>query len=196
PEKLTGDNKWYCDHCKEHRDSTRTLSVFVVPPVLIVHLKRFQKVDTPHVLGSTRLGNLCCLASKIKTLVDCGLDGIRIGDYCEQTYSVFAVINHSGSLRSGHYTATCRNRTDGEWYNFDDETVTKVETSDVITEEAYCIFLAREGFLAACPRERPMPTGRIYSHGAMRKQSLSTPEHWPVKASKRNSWALESAEGV
>lgn len=43
--------------------------MFVVPPVLIVHLKRFQKVDTPHVLGSTRLGNLCCLASKIKTLV-------------------------------------------------------------------------------------------------------------------------------
>lgn len=25
---------------------------------------------------------------------------------------------------------------------------------------------------------------------------IQTPEHWPVKASKRNSWALESAEGV
>ncbi|KAF4709412.1 Ubiquitin carboxyl-terminal hydrolase 31, partial [Perkinsus olseni] len=136
PEKLTGDNKWYCDHCKDHRDSIRTLSVFVVPPVLIVHLKRFQKVDTPHVLGSTRLGNLCCLASKIKTLVDCGLDGIRIGDYCEQTYSVFAVINHNGSLRSGHYTATCRNRTDDKWYNFDDGSVTEIKSSDVITEQA------------------------------------------------------------
>lgn len=27
PEKLTGDNKWYCDHCKEHRDSTRNRSL-------------------------------------------------------------------------------------------------------------------------------------------------------------------------
>ncbi|KAF4661520.1 Ubiquitin carboxyl-terminal hydrolase 31 [Perkinsus chesapeaki] len=190
PEKLTGDNQWYCDHCKAHCDSIRTLSVFVVPPVLIVHLKRFQKTDT-HVLGSTRLGSLCCLASKIKTLavsgttlvwqVDCSLDGIRIGDYCEQTYSVFAVINHNGSLRSGHYTATCRNRTDGKWYNFDDETVTEVKGSDVITEQA--IAVDEMGKIRLKSSGDSAPSGRIKiepgSSVTKRKRSESTAEPAP-----------------
>ena len=40
-EKLTGDNRWDCPRCKTKRDAVRTISLWKLPPVLIVHLKRF-----------------------------------------------------------------------------------------------------------------------------------------------------------
>jgi hypothetical protein len=40
-------------------------------------------------------------------------------------YDLYAVDNHFGGLGGGHYTAFCRNREDGEWYNYDDSRVSK-----------------------------------------------------------------------
>lgn len=42
PERLTEDNKWYCAQCKEFVQGTKTIALWRVPPVLVVHLKRFQ----------------------------------------------------------------------------------------------------------------------------------------------------------
>lgn len=39
-EKLTDNNKVFCRHCKAHRDSTKKLEIWKVPPILLVHLKR------------------------------------------------------------------------------------------------------------------------------------------------------------
>jgi hypothetical protein len=58
-------------------------------------------------------------------------------------YDLYAVCNHHGTdLQGGHYTATCRNPTDGKWYAFDDvntRTITKPE-DEVISEDAYILF--------------------------------------------------------
>ena len=43
-----------------------------------------------------------------------------------QTYELYAVVDHFGDLRSGHYTATIKSQDDGKWYNFNDDTVTLV----------------------------------------------------------------------
>ena len=32
----------YCPHCKEHREATKQMSVWRLPHVLIIHLKRFS----------------------------------------------------------------------------------------------------------------------------------------------------------
>ena len=32
----------YCPRCKEHREATKQISVWRLPPVLIIHLKRFS----------------------------------------------------------------------------------------------------------------------------------------------------------
>ena len=40
-EKLTGDNKWKCPKCKVLRNAVRTIEIWKLPPVLIIHLKRF-----------------------------------------------------------------------------------------------------------------------------------------------------------
>lgn len=44
-----------------------------------------------------------------------------------QTYELYAVVDHCGDLRNGHYTATIR---DGEdWYCFNDSRVTSVRAN-------------------------------------------------------------------
>ena len=61
-------------------------------------------------------------------------------------YDLYAVCNHHGSdLQGGHYTATCRNPTDGKWYSFDDvhtRAITRPD-SEVISEDAYILFYQR-----------------------------------------------------
>ena len=60
-------------------------------------------------------------------------------------YDLYAVCNHHGSdLQGGHYTATCRNPTDGQWYLFDDNHVQKLDGErEVVSDEAYILFYQR-----------------------------------------------------
>ncbi|XP_064206153.1 ubiquitin carboxyl-terminal hydrolase 32-like [Anguilla rostrata] len=44
-EELGEDEKYYCSKCKTHRLATKKLDLWRLPPVLIVHLKRFQFVN-------------------------------------------------------------------------------------------------------------------------------------------------------
>uniref|UniRef100_A0A674HGL1 Ubiquitin carboxyl-terminal hydrolase 8 n=1 Tax=Taeniopygia guttata TaxID=59729 RepID=A0A674HGL1_TAEGU len=41
-EKLTDNNRFYCSHCKTRRDSLKKIEIWKLPPVLLVHLKRFS----------------------------------------------------------------------------------------------------------------------------------------------------------
>lgn len=41
-----------------------------------------------------------------------------------QTYELYAVVDHNGDLRNGHYIATIKDGQD--WYQFNDATVTPV----------------------------------------------------------------------
>lgn len=41
-EILSGDDQWYCNVCKEHRDITKKLEIYSTPKIFIIHLKRFQ----------------------------------------------------------------------------------------------------------------------------------------------------------
>lgn len=42
PEILGEDDKWYCPHCKEHMRAEKKMSVWRLPPILIIQLKRFK----------------------------------------------------------------------------------------------------------------------------------------------------------
>ena len=44
-EQLGLEESWYCSKCKEHREATKKLDLWTLPPVLIVHLKRFHNVN-------------------------------------------------------------------------------------------------------------------------------------------------------
>lgn len=53
-------------------------------------------------------------------------------------YELFSVICHHGTAGGGHYTSYALNG--GQWYEFDDQYVTKVPAERVLTCEAYVLF--------------------------------------------------------
>ena len=40
-ELLRNENTWYCPACKAHQDATKQISLWTLPEILVVHLKRF-----------------------------------------------------------------------------------------------------------------------------------------------------------
>ena len=61
-------------------------------------------------------------------------------------YDLYAVSNHYGSMAGGHYTAACRvGLPDGkeQWFNFNDDTVSKLSPQSVVTPCAYMLFYVR-----------------------------------------------------
>lgn len=51
-------------------------------------------------------------------------------------YSLFAVVNHQGTLESGHYTSFIRQHKD-QWFKCDDAIITKASIKDVLDSEGY-----------------------------------------------------------
>ncbi|XP_065831123.1 ubiquitin carboxyl-terminal hydrolase 32-like isoform X2 [Oscarella lobularis] len=44
-EELGEEESWYCSKCKKHQTATKKMNIWKLPPVLIIHLKRFQIVN-------------------------------------------------------------------------------------------------------------------------------------------------------
>jgi ubiquitin carboxyl-terminal hydrolase 4/11/15 len=109
-ETLSEDNPWYCSNCKEMRRATKTLDIWTVPDILIIHLKRFSGFRS--------------FRDKIDDKVDFPVEGLdlsgKVGFPEDKSlvYDLFAVDNHFGGLGGGHYTATAQNFFDKQWYNY------------------------------------------------------------------------------
>ncbi|CAM9160955.1 unnamed protein product, partial [Phaeothamnion confervicola] len=61
-------------------------------------------------------------------------------------YNLMAVVNHSGTLSQGHYTAYVKES--GRWFRMDDAWVQAVEEEEVLGSEAYILFYIRRGAAA------------------------------------------------
>ena len=57
-------------------------------------------------------------------------------------YDLFAVVNHFGSMQGGHYTAVVKAK--GNWFEYNDSSVTKVSESKVRSASAYILFYKRK----------------------------------------------------
>ncbi|XP_035311257.1 ubiquitin carboxyl-terminal hydrolase 16 isoform X3 [Cricetulus griseus] len=150
-EKLQDANKLLCDVCtrrqgngpkanikgeKKHvyTNAKKQMLVSLAPPVLTLHLKRFQQNVAEE---STRV-----------------------------LYSLYGVVEHSGTMRSGHYTAYAKARTPsshlsnfvlhgdipqdcemestkGQWFHISDTHVQAVPVTKVLNSQAYLLFYER-----------------------------------------------------
>ncbi|KNC85019.1 hypothetical protein SARC_02774 [Sphaeroforma arctica JP610] len=135
-ERVAGNDQWYCGNCKKHRDAEKRLSIWRLPPVLLIHFKRFQS----DAFGNSR--------AKINTMVDFPIGNLDLSSYLPNTdrqnaqnhsYHLLSVANHWGQMGSGHYTAFCRNVFDRKWHDFDDSTVKPMDESRVKTPGAYVL---------------------------------------------------------
>ncbi|GMI63903.1 hypothetical protein HRI_000059600 [Hibiscus trionum] len=130
--------KFKCENCKHKVSVEKQLLLDQAPSVATFHLKRFkikgtyiEKIDK-HVVFPLEL-DLQPYTSVNQTNNE------------ELKYQLYAVVKHSGFRpTSGHYVCYIRSSPD-TWHNFNDSTVTSVEEEEVLSEEAYILFYAREG---------------------------------------------------
>lgn len=110
------------------------------PPVFVMTLQRFKH-------GQKN--------SELVKFPRLGLDMLPLtltkeADAESHVYDLYGVVNHSGVLGGGHYTAMCFNEIEEKWHNFNDSMVTEVKPEDVdrdlVTPRAYVLFYARRGF--------------------------------------------------
>merc|ERR1711962_1362673 len=129
-EVLDGDEMPTCEKCKARRRCTKRYSLYRLPKILVVHLKRFSQSDR--------------FKQKLSSTVTFPLTGLSLSRYTDSvsssTYNCYAVSNHSGTLYSGHYTAFAKHPQSGQWYSYNDSRVSKCSSSTVITSEAYLLF--------------------------------------------------------
>ncbi|XP_055965448.1 ubiquitin carboxyl-terminal hydrolase 16 isoform X2 [Sorex fumeus] len=179
-EKLRDANKLLCEVCtrrqyhgpkanvkgeKKHvyTNAKKQMLISLAPPVLTLHLKRFQQagfnlrkvnrhVKFPEILD---LAPFCTL--KCKNVAE---ENTRV------LYSLYGVVEHSGTMRSGHYTAYAKARTanshlsnlvlhgdlpqgfetestKGQWFHVSDTHVQAVPTTKVLNSQAYLLFYER-----------------------------------------------------
>ncbi|XP_037376041.1 ubiquitin carboxyl-terminal hydrolase 45 isoform X1 [Talpa occidentalis] len=182
-ELLMGNNKLLCENCTEKKqkyqketssaerkaegvytNARKQLLISAVPAILILHLKRFHQaglslrkvnrhVDFPLLLD---LAPFCSATCK----------NVSVGD--KVLYGLYGIVEHSGSMRGGHYTAYVKVRTpsrkllehitgkksvpglkepDGDaadqWVHVSDTYVQVVPESRALSAQAYLLFYER-----------------------------------------------------
>jgi len=138
-EQLEETEMWYCNRCKEHVRAWKQFHLYRAPPILIIHLKRFQYSASTH------------RRDKIGAFVDFPLVGLDLTQHFMQwrddskpIYDCYAVSNHYGGLGGGHYTAYALND-DGVWCHYDDSRVTSyVDPKEVVSQASYVLYYRRQ----------------------------------------------------
>uniref|UniRef100_A0A8C1LBG5 Ubiquitin carboxyl-terminal hydrolase n=2 Tax=Cyprinus carpio TaxID=7962 RepID=A0A8C1LBG5_CYPCA len=172
-ELLMGNNKLLCENCTERRQrpmkrsdkkaekvytsARKQMLISALPPVVTLHLKRFHQagmnlrkvnrhVDFPLLLD---LAPFCSATCK------------NLGSGERVLYSLYGIVEHSGSMRGGHYAAYVKVRTpqrkpeqrrnqsgtkeassapQGQWVYVSDTSVQTVPESRVLNSQAYLLF--------------------------------------------------------
>ena len=125
PELLTGQNKWACDKCTRiqqemtpesdcsennstkmvYSNASKQLLIFCPPAVLTIHLKRFQQTMfnlrkvNKHVTFPLTLDLAPFCSSTSLSMPTVSFSNNEI------LYTLFGIVEHSGRLQGGHYTA-------------------------------------------------------------------------------------------
>nr|XP_054484429.1 ubiquitin carboxyl-terminal hydrolase 16-like isoform X8 [Agelaius phoeniceus] len=176
-ETLTETNKLLCDVCTQrhcgpknnlsekkcvYTNAKKQMLISLAPPILTLHLKRFQQagfnlqkvnrhIKFPEVID---LAPFC--TAKCKNVAE---------GNTKVLYSLYGVVEHSGTMRSGHYTAYVKMRAmnnhlsdlvlrgqshasetepvEGQWFHISDTHVQPVSVSKVLSSQAYLLFYER-----------------------------------------------------
>uniref|UniRef100_A0A8C4QZL7 Ubiquitin carboxyl-terminal hydrolase n=1 Tax=Eptatretus burgeri TaxID=7764 RepID=A0A8C4QZL7_EPTBU len=179
-EHLLGRNRLLCHRCSSreshcdtnkgkefvYTDGSKQILILSAPAILTLHLKRFQQsgfgfrkvttfVSFPTVLD---LAPFCVKSCK----------GVPAGQ-SKVPYGLYGVVEHSGTMRGGHYTAYVKVRTpsnklhdlisdgldcpvptmescpsqQGSWYHASDTHISPVSEAQVLKSQAYMLFYER-----------------------------------------------------
>ena len=107
--------EYRCPVCNKNRFSVRRTLNKKLPPILMIHLDCFE-----YNISSRKKQNY----------VDFPLEQLNLSDQASKdknvSYNLCAVLNHYGSMNSGHYTSYCKPSQENIWYHCDDKAVTRL----------------------------------------------------------------------
>ena len=131
-EEMKDENSWFNDKTNEKQDVKKSVFFWSLPNILIIELKRYNN----NIKKNNGLIDIPINDADFTKYVH----GYNNGGYI---YDLYGVANHSGGVRGGHYTCTIRNA-NGNWYNFNDMLVNKIEETNVISPKTYCLFYRKK----------------------------------------------------
>ena len=140
-ENLEKGNEWKCTKCGKKVTATKQFSLFYLPRLLIICFSRFSKGGYGYGYGK----NDC--------YIDFPINNLDMGKYISENksdrdfskYDLFAVSQHFGGCGGGHYTAICKNY-DGNWYRYNDSSVSRSSSGNVVDSSAYVLFYRRKNW--------------------------------------------------
>ena len=122
-EKL--EDPLFCPNCKGPENFTKCYSINRLPYVLILSLKRFKLNQNSNF--------------KLRKMIIYPLYDLEIGnDKVKEKYDLYGIVNHYGSINSGHYTAFIKKGK--QWILCNDSQVGPIEENKVMHANAYILF--------------------------------------------------------
>ncbi|GMS80153.1 hypothetical protein PENTCL1PPCAC_2328 [Pristionchus entomophagus] len=128
---LNGGECWNCPKCRTAKPAKRTTKLWRLPPVLVIHLKRFSYQGGGYV--------------KNQIDVSFPLNDLDLRQYLHPSsphrsnpYQLYSVTNHTGTLSSGHYTSITN--VDGIWVKCDDESISNYDPRHISSSGSYILF--------------------------------------------------------
>jgi hypothetical protein len=145
-EKLSALESWRCPRCKDHKEATKKMDLWTLPPLLCLHFKRFSADG----FGIDKLETPVAFPMHFDSSNFCHNPAPNPG------YTLAAVSNHWGGTGGGHYTAHAR-CANGQWYEFDDSRVTAASPAALDKAAAYVLFYVRDDHKPAAWATPPAP---------------------------------------
>ncbi|ORY09783.1 ubiquitin carboxyl-terminal hydrolase 2 [Clohesyomyces aquaticus] len=144
--------EYTCQNCDGGQNATKQLSIKRLPPVLPIHLKRFEHTKSASSKIETKVKfpmkiDLYPYTSQYKASITKAAklsNPNANANYNVNTptnsiqYELSSVIVHKGKMDSGHYVSYSREGND--WFLFDDSKVVLVNEKEVLGAEAYLLF--------------------------------------------------------
>ncbi|XP_047241106.1 ubiquitin carboxyl-terminal hydrolase 47-like isoform X2 [Girardinichthys multiradiatus] len=103
--EFDGDDQLYCENCDDKCDTTVKYELRHHPEVLMLLLKRFEYQYMSY--------------TKDSRAVD-----VYYTINIPETYELYALVEHFGTLKGGHYKAKIKPQDEDRWYEFNDSSVT------------------------------------------------------------------------
>lgn len=137
------EHHWNCEKCQSAQDAFKLETLWRMPDMLIVQLKRFMYGNT----GGDR----------VNTMVTFPLTNLDLTPYCsgykknEAVYNLTGVTNHIGGVGGGHYTAYCL-KPNGKWYEFNDTHISEVSADKIASPMSYLLFYQKVKYPVSASR--------------------------------------------
>jgi len=110
---FTGENRNYCNNCKQIFDSIYCSKIYISPNILVLILNR----------GKGNVYNVKLDFSEMINITQYVLEN----DSSQLIYNLYGVITHIGqSGPNAHFVASCKSPIDNKWYRYNDAIVNQI----------------------------------------------------------------------